>query len=90
MTHLCHWPGCPIEVEPKLYACRRHWFTLPKWIRDLIWKHYVVGQETRKDPSRAYLAATDTALVWIRDYLAGQIRTARGETINKETGEITR
>lgn len=88
VTHQCHWPGCKIAVPPTLFACTRHWFTLPKWIRDLIWETYVPGQENRKDPSPAYLEAADKAQKWALEYEKGKVRTARGETIDMETGEI--
>lgn len=30
MSHTCHWPGCTVEVDPKMWGCRRHWFMLPR------------------------------------------------------------
>lgn len=64
MIHRCHWPGCNVEVAPKYWGCYRHWFKLPKRIRDRIWAAYVPGQEVRKDPSDAYLAAATQAHIW--------------------------
>lgn len=55
--HLCHRPGCTVPVPPKMFACRAHWFSLPKPIRDSIWSAYRPGQERDKDPSDVYLAA---------------------------------
>jgi hypothetical protein len=60
-AHTCHWPGCKVEVPPRLWGCREHWFRLPKAIRDRIWATYVPGQEVRKDPSAAYLAVAAEA-----------------------------
>lgn len=57
MTHHCHWPGCKTIVPPKLHMCARHWYTLPKHLRDLIWRYYVPGQEIRKDPTIEYMEA---------------------------------
>lgn len=63
-AHTCHWPGCRAETDPRRYACRRHWYTLPKWLRDAIWGAYRVNQELDKRPSREYLAVTSIARLW--------------------------
>ena len=55
MTHTCHFPTCSKPVAPKLWGCRKHWFMLPKHLRDKIWKTYRPGQEIDKNPSREYL-----------------------------------
>lgn len=68
MTHSCHWPGCNQAVPPAMWGCRRHWFTLPKPLRDRIWKTYRPGQERTKDPSPEYLAAAAGVQQWIRSY----------------------
>jgi hypothetical protein len=65
MSHTCHWPGCKIEVPPKLWGCSRHWFMLPKYLRDKIWKTYRPGQEITKDPSPEYIAAAREVQHWI-------------------------
>lgn len=67
MKHTCHWPGCTVEVPPKLWGCKPHWFTLPKRLRDKIWATYVPGQEIRKDPSEAYLKVADEVEAWCRE-----------------------
>ena len=64
MTHLCHHPGCRVAVPPKMWGCRKHWFRLPKHLRDKIWATYVPGQEIRKDPSPEYLAVADEVQRW--------------------------
>jgi hypothetical protein len=51
-----------------MWGCRRHWFTLPKPLRDRIWKTYRPGQERTKDPSPEYLAAAAGVQQWIRSY----------------------
>jgi hypothetical protein len=63
--HTCHWPGCTKQVPPKLWGCREHWFMLPPPFRRAIWKHYVPGQEIRKDPSRAYIETARQVQEWI-------------------------
>jgi hypothetical protein len=42
--------------------CRRHWFMVPKTLRDRVWTTYTPGQETRRDPTTAYLDAADAAI----------------------------
>lgn len=66
MVHRCHWPKCPVEVPPKMFACKPHWMQLPQEIRDKIWAAYRPGQEKTKTPSQAYLQAAMDALRWIR------------------------
>lgn len=66
MTHTCHAPGCSRSVPPKMFACRNHWYALPKPIRDAIWFEYRSGQEQDKRPSFRYLAVQQ----WACGYLA--------------------
>ncbi len=69
VTHTCHWPECPVEVPPKLWGCRAHWYRLPKELRDRIWVHYRPGQEIDKEPSDEYLRAADLVQEWIQKWL---------------------
>ncbi len=55
-VHLCHAPGCNKEVPPAMFACKPHWFALPKKVRDAIWREYRTGQEIDKQPSLRYMA----------------------------------
>ena len=41
MTHWCRARGCSTQVPPKMLMCKRHWFKVPKPIRDAIWATYV-------------------------------------------------
>lgn len=61
MSHICHAPGCRKHVPPKLFACKDHWFALPKEFRDSIWLEYRPGQENDKRPSLRYLAVQTAA-----------------------------
>lgn len=63
--HLCHWPGCAQQVPPAMWGCRAHWFTLPKPIRDRIWRTYRPGQENSGRPSPEYVEAARAAQEWI-------------------------
>ena len=65
--HLCHWPGCLMPVPPKLWGCKRHWFRLPKLLRDRIWQTYVPGQEITKTPSPEYIQAALEVQQWIKE-----------------------
>jgi hypothetical protein len=66
-NHSCHWPGCPQQVPPALWGCKRHWFMLPKPIRNKIWQEYRSGQEETFDPSKEYISAAIEAQNWIRE-----------------------
>lgn len=63
--HLCHWPGCTREVPPAMWGCTRHWYRIPKPLRDRIWRTYQPGQEISKTPSAAYLTAARDVQDWI-------------------------
>lgn len=54
-SHHCHWPGCDAQVPPAMWGCRKHWFSLPKTLRDKIWDAYRPGQEINMTPSREYV-----------------------------------
>lgn len=61
-AHHCHAEGCSKNIPPKRLMCGRHWRKVPQPIQRLIWLYYRVGQEVRKDPSRAYMAAQRLAV----------------------------
>lgn len=65
--HHCHWPGCNAQVPPAMWGCRKHWFRLPKHLRDAVWRTYVPGQEATMTPSKAYLDVADAVQRWIRE-----------------------
>lgn len=64
-AHGCHWPGCEAQVPPALWGCKKHWFKLPRSIRDGIWRTYRPGQEDDLRPSREYVEAAEAAQRWI-------------------------
>lgn len=66
--HHCHWPGCTAQVKPAMWGCSKHWYMLPKAIRDAIFRAYVPGQENRKDPSETYIKAAQAAQLWIQEH----------------------
>lgn len=63
MSHRCHATGCLKAVPPEMWGCRRHWFMVPKKIRDEIWRTYRPGQCDDLKPSGAYLRAARSAVV---------------------------
>lgn len=67
-AHACHWPGCQKQVPPAMWGCRAHWFSLPKSIRDRIWRAYRPGQEVDMQPSEEYLSAALEAQRWIKEH----------------------
>ncbi len=60
--HFCHAIGCKIEVPPEMLMCRRHWYMVPKSIRDRVWAAYRPGQCDDKEPSETWHEAADTAI----------------------------
>ncbi len=67
MSHVCHWPGCSVEVPPKMWGCKPHWTRLPRSLRVKVWGAYRPGQEIDKKPSRAYLDVAREVQQWISD-----------------------
>lgn len=61
MSHTCHAIGCSTTVPPKIFMCLKHWKMVPKVGQVDIWRHYVPGQERRKDPTSDYLKAAQRA-----------------------------
>lgn len=72
--HACHWPGCDAQCPPAMWGCKAHWFTLPKVIRDRIWRAYSAGQEERMDPSREYIEAARAAEKWCVEYIEAKAK----------------
>ena len=62
MDHRCHARGCTRPVAPNLLMCLAQWQMVPGSLKRDVWATYRRGQETRKDPSPAYLAAARAAI----------------------------
>lgn len=60
--HTCHAAGCTTNCAPSMFMCRRHWFMVPKDLRDAIWMTYEPGQEQTKDASAEYLETAHEAI----------------------------
>jgi len=63
MAHTCHATGCEAKVPPEMWGCRRHWFMVPKLIRDRIWATYRRGQCDDMNPSKEYCLAARDAVI---------------------------
>jgi hypothetical protein len=48
-----------------MWGCKKHWFMLPKQLRDKIWAAYVPGQEITKTPSGDYIDVANEVQEWI-------------------------
>lgn len=67
-AHTCHAIGCETPVPRKMFMCRRHWYMVPKHLRDAVWAHYTPGQE--RDLSKVtdeYLNVTRLARQAVRE-----------------------
>lgn len=60
--HVCHAHGCTTSVPPSMFMCRRHWYSVPKPLRDAIWREYQRGQENTKTPTARYMAVQRRAV----------------------------
>lgn len=65
MAHHCHATGCKTSTPPEMFVCRRHWFSLPKAMRDRIWATYRPGQCDDWQPSAAYCDAATEAVKFL-------------------------
>lgn len=36
--HECPAPGCTERVPSRMYACRRHWYSIPPELRSRLWR----------------------------------------------------
>lgn len=65
MAHLCHATGCKKTVPPVMFACKHHWFMLPKMLRDAIWEHYRPGQCDDWNITHEYAKAARNAIKYL-------------------------
>ena len=54
-----------------MWGCKKHWYKLPKHLRDKIWKAYRLGQEISMTPSDEYLTVAKETQYWIKQHLDG-------------------
>jgi len=65
MSHHCHATNCNEKVSPEMFMCRDHWVSLPKVMKDEIWRTYRPGQCDDKSPSSDYCRAAKIAVTYI-------------------------
>jgi hypothetical protein len=65
MSHTCHAKDCDVDVPPKMFMCKKHWYMLPKDKQRAIWREYRDDQEVRKDPTEKYLEVARDAIDWL-------------------------
>lgn len=65
--HTCHWPGCTTQVKPAMWGCSKHWFLLPRHLRNKIWATYRPGQEIDGRPSVQYIRVAQEVQLWVRE-----------------------
>ena len=59
----CRAPGCEARHARSLFCCRRHWYSLPKPLRDAIWRAY----RQHGVFSDEYLQAAENADAFLED-----------------------
>jgi hypothetical protein len=64
-AHRCHATKCNVPVPPEMFMCKRHWFSLPQAMRNLIWTTYRRGQCDDMKPSVDYCRAAKLAVTYI-------------------------
>lgn len=64
-THKCHIPVCEVPVPPEYLMCAKHWYMVPKAIRDEVWRTYRPGQCDDKQPSKVWFQAATTAIDFV-------------------------
>jgi len=67
MAHHCHMTNCNVSVPPEMFACRKHWFMVPKPLRDETWRTYEDGQCDTWDASSAYCQAARAAVIAVAE-----------------------
>lgn len=67
MCGACHATKCNVRVPPEMWGCRKHWFMVPKVIRDRIWVTYRHGQCDDMRPSKAYCMAARDAVIAVAE-----------------------
>lgn len=62
-AHTCHATGCKENVAPEMWSCIKHWFMVPKEIRDRIRNTYRAGQCDDMNPSDSYCIAAKDGVI---------------------------
>lgn len=65
MAHHCHATSCNVEVLPEMFMCKKHWFSLPRILRNKIWATYRDGQCDDMNPSKEYCIVARECVIHI-------------------------
>lgn len=65
MSHHCHATGCETSVSPEMFMCKKHWYLLPKSLRDAVWTTYRPGQCDDWRISQEYANAAKNAVGFV-------------------------
>lgn len=63
VVHTCHATDCTSPVPPEMWGCKKHWFMVPREIRNRIWATYRIGQCDDLNPSMEYCQAAKDAVI---------------------------
>lgn len=62
----CAVPDCPKQVHQTYLMCRPHWFSVPKPLRDAVWKTWKAFERSREPGAtlvmKAYKEAREDAI----------------------------
>ena len=67
MSHTCHATGCKKAVPPVMFMCKKHWLSLPKVLRDAVWRTYRAGQCDDWNISHQYADAARAAVTFVAE-----------------------
>lgn len=42
--HACPVPGCGVRIPGEHLMCAKHWYCVPKGLRDRVWREYLTRQ----------------------------------------------
>lgn len=63
MTHECPGPGCERRVSAMMLACDRHWYQVPRHLRDAVYRAWNDGQGAG---TAEHAFAARAAIKWMR------------------------
>jgi len=85
--HHCHATDCAAKVPPEMFMCRKHWFSLPRAMRDEIWRTYRPGQCDDWQISRAYSEAAKAAVRFVAAKEGREADVSIYEMLEPSSGE---
>lgn len=66
-THYCKAPGCKQKVDNCFLMCHKHWYMVPREIRNEIWRTYQPMSWGDLDLFERYVRATEQAIESIHE-----------------------